>query len=68
MKKRTICSLFLSGCLMLGCFSGCVKDAPVSKAVTSESLYVRQIPGLPEDFILGMDASSVPSLEAGGVK
>lgn len=68
MKKRTVCSLFLSGCLMLGCFSGCVKDAPVSKAVMSESLYVRQIPDLPEDFILGMDASSVPSLEAGGVK
>ena len=68
MKKRAACSFLLSACMMLGCFSGCVKDAPVSKAVMSESLYVRQIPDLPEDFILGMDASSVPSLEAGGVK
>ena len=68
MKKRTVGSLLLSGCMLLGCFSGCAKDASVSNAVTSDSLYVRQIPELPEDFILGMDASSVPSLEAGGVQ
>ena len=68
MKKRTVGSLFLSGCMLLGCFSGCAKDASASNAVTSDSLYVRQIPELPEDFILGMDASSVPSLEAGGVQ
>lgn len=36
--------------------------------VTSDSLYVRKIENLPEDFIMGMDASCVPSLEAGGVK
>ena len=68
MKKRTVGSLLLSGCMLLGCFSGCAKDASASNAVTSDSLYVRQIPELPEDFILGMDASSVPSLEAGGVQ
>ncbi len=36
--------------------------------VSSDSLYVEKVENLPEDFILGMDASCVPSLEAGGVK
>ena len=36
--------------------------------VTSDSLYVRKIENIPEDFIFGMDASCVPSLEEGGVK
>ena len=36
--------------------------------VTSDSLYVKKVENLPEDFIFGMDASCVPSLEAGGVK
>lgn len=41
---------------------------PVDKVVTSDSLYVRKVENLPEDFIMGMDASCVPSLEASGVK
>ena len=36
--------------------------------VTSDSLYVQKVENLPDDFILGMDASCVPSLEASGVK
>ncbi len=32
------------------------------------SLYVEQVPSLPEDFIFGMDASSVLAQEASGVK
>ena len=36
--------------------------------MSSDSLYVKKVENLPEDFIFGMDASSVPSLEAGGVK
>ena len=36
--------------------------------VKSDSLYVTKVENLPDDFIMGMDASSVPSLEAGGVK
>ncbi len=42
-------------------------DAP-GTAVTSDTLYVKKVENLPEDFILGMDASCVPALEAGGVK
>lgn len=36
--------------------------------VTSDTLRVKRVEGLSEDFILGMDASCVPSLEASGVK
>ncbi len=44
------------------------EDPSAGSAVTSSTLYVQKVEGLPEDFILGMDASCVPSLEAGGVK
>nr|MCR5491431.1 glycosyl hydrolase 53 family protein [Bacilli bacterium] len=37
-------------------------------SVTSDSLYVKKVENLPDDFIFGMDASSVPSLEKSGVK
>ncbi len=36
--------------------------------VTSDTLRVKRVEGLSDDFILGMDASCVPSLEASGVK
>lgn len=36
--------------------------------VSSESLYVKKVDNLPKDFIMGMDASCVPALEASGVK
>lgn len=41
---------------------------PNVATVTSDSLYVRKVENLSEDFIMGMDASAVPSLEASGVK
>ena len=36
--------------------------------VSSNTLRVKKVEGLSENFIFGMDASCVPSLEAGGVK
>ncbi len=36
--------------------------------VESDSLYVKKVDGLSDDFIMGMDASCVPALEASGVK
>ena len=36
--------------------------------VSSQSLYVKKVADLPDDFIMGMDLSSVLSLEASGVK
>ena len=43
-------------------------DAPELTPVTSDTLYVKKVENLPEDFIMGMDASCVPALEKGGVK
>lgn len=60
------------------CFVGCdnVDKASLTdpfkitqkEGVTSNSLYVKKVENLPDDFIMGMDASSVLSLEAGGTK
>ena len=36
--------------------------------ISSDSLYVEKVENLSDDFIMGMDASCVPSLEASGVK
>ena len=36
--------------------------------VESDTLYVKQVKNMPEDFIIGMDSSSVISLEESGVK
>lgn len=36
--------------------------------VTSDTLYVNKVENLSDNFIMGMDASCVPSLEASGVK
>ena len=43
-------------------------DAPEVTTITSDTLYVKKVENLPEDFILGMDASCVPALEKGGVR
>ena len=43
-------------------------DAPEVTSVRSDTLQVKKVENLPGDFILGMDASCVPALEAGGVK
>ena len=40
---------------------------PTTK-IEGSSLYVKKVENLSDDFIMGMDASSVPSLEASGVK
>ena len=38
------------------------------KGVSSDSLYVKKVENMPDDFIMGMDASCIPALEASGVK
>ena len=43
-------------------------DTDMKNDVSSDSLYVKQVENLSDDFIFGMDASCVPSLEAGGVR
>ena len=63
MKRRTFAFL-LASCLML---TGC-SAVPAKPTVTSDTLHVEKVENLPEDFILGMDASCVPSLEKSGVR
>ncbi len=41
---------------------------PEAVEISSDSLYVTKVDNLPDNFIFGMDASCVPSLEASGVK
>lgn len=66
MRKRF--PLFLSLCLLLAALPGCMPAEEKKPAVTSEGLYVSKVENIPDDFILGMDASAVLSLEKGGVK
>lgn len=57
MKKLLIALL----CLLL-MIPAALAEEPAS------SLYIKAVPGLPEDFALGMDVSSVIALENAGVK
>lgn len=72
LKRRAIC-LLLALCLALSALSACaqkretIETVPVTVGASSDTLYVDKI-DLPDDFILGMDASCVPSLEASGVR
>ena len=71
--NKTIC-LLLAVLLLLGGCSSAVQDEEKNgsgtsqNAVSSDTLYVEKVENMPEDFILGMDASCVPALEAGGVR
>ena len=61
MKILLIPALLVSLC-------ACSGRTAVEKVGSSDSLYVRKIEGLGDDFIMGMDVSSVLSLEESGVK
>ena len=73
MKNRTlqrILSTLLVCCMIASFLAGCGNSKvyiPTKKLEGSE-LYVEKVDGLGEDFIMGMDASCVPSLEKSGVK
>ena len=64
MKKTILCLLLLA--VMCGC-SVNTKNK-VELVTSSDTLYVRKIENLTDDFIMGMDASSVISLENSGVR
>ena len=56
---------------MLASFAGCAKDSTQPNKVEKiegSSLYVKKVENLADDFILGMDASSVIAEEQSGVK
>ena len=60
-------ALVTAAALLLGLLAGC-GSAKIDKVTGSESLFVRKVEDLPEDFIMGMDLSSVLAEEASGVK
>ncbi len=77
MKKLKIFLLLaFVAILTLSTFVGCKEEDNRAQwlpkvnqvQVNSESLFVNKVQNLNDDFILGMDASCVPSLEASGVK
>ena len=79
MNNKKLCALIAAALAAVMALSACgsTPSAPPSGSaeaesdtvlVTSDSLYVEKVENLAEDFILGMDASCVPALEAGGVK
>jgi arabinogalactan endo-1,4-beta-galactosidase len=68
MKKVIIKTLAIVVAILMVIISvvSCAKKVEVN--VTSDSLYVTKVDNLKDDFILGMDISSVISLEKAGVK
>ena len=71
MKKHRWCALACAAALTVSALAGCgggKKSYIPTEKIEGSSLYVKQVADLPEDFIFGMDASAVLSLEASGVK
>ena len=72
MKSIIICkliSILLGITLLFGIVSGCAKDPGYipNKKIEGSDLCVKKVDNLSKDFIMGMDASCVPALEASGV-
>ena len=71
MKSKNTLRL-LAAILALTLLSGCAPEAGKSyiptEKIEGSDLFVKKVENLPEDFIMGMDASCVPALEKSGVK
>ena len=72
MKQTRFYSLMTLLLVALMVFSSCGgkgwEPNKIKTKVSSDTLYVEKVENLPDNFIMGMDASCVPSLEASGVK
>lgn len=72
--KKLFCICFAVLTAMLCTFTACSKSGikpltpEIKTNVTSDTLYVKKVDGLANDFVMGMDASAVISLENSGVK
>ena len=67
MKKRLF-AFIAAAVLVLGLTACGSKVTKVEVNVSSDQLYVKKVENMPDNFILGMDASSVLAEEASGVK
>ena len=65
---RGIAFAIIIAMIGINSLSACGKNQDTKIKVTSDTLRVKRVDGIAEDFIFGMDASCVPALEAGGVK
>ncbi len=68
MKVNKKLIFLMAAVAVAGLFAGCGGKASKVGSVPSDTLYVEKVENMPDDFILGMDASAVISLENGGVK
>ncbi len=72
MKLKKMLLLLTAAALLAGCTPGEVGETGKSyiptEKIEGSSLFVKKVEGLSEDFIMGMDASSVIANEASGVK
>lgn len=66
--KRTKFWGILVGMVMLITAALSLSACEQKAEVTSDTLYVKKVEDLPDDFVMGMDASAVISLEKSGVK
>lgn len=67
-KTNKIVTLIITIVMCLTAVFALVACTPQNKTVTSETLHVKKVDNLPEDFVMGMDASQVIALEKSGVK
>ena len=68
--KRVLSIILITALLsamLFGCGSASLSYIPDSK-IEGSDLFVKKVDDLPDDFIMGMDASSVIAEEASGVK
>lgn len=64
-----ILSFVLAFTMASVCLAGCAKQNVIpTEKIEGSDIYVKKVENLPEDFIMGMDASSVLAEEASGVK
>ena len=65
--SMTSCEAWLQG-ILGGGDEPTWKPNHIATSVSSDTLHVSKVENLSDDFIMGMDASCVPALEASGVK
>ena len=66
--KKTICVIAALLFLLSAVFSACSGSSIPKSKIEGSTLFVEKVDDLPDDFILGMDASSVIAEEASGVR
>ncbi len=66
-KKNKYLSLLIAGIIGIASLSGCA-DKSKTQTPETESIFVQKVEDLPDDFYMGMDASSVLAEENSGVK